>query len=67
MIEKECEEEEVLQTKIISPKEVLAEWPKWIAPSKDEIGSLITEKLALKPVPKEEVKRLVQEAEKLGR
>ena len=40
------EEEEVLQTRIVSPKEVAAGWVMWEAPSQDEITSLLTDKLA---------------------
>ena len=60
------EEEEVLQTRIVSPKEVAAGWVMWEAPSQDEITSLLTDKLALKPVTKGEVKRMVEDAESKG-
>ena len=67
MIEKDTEEEEeILQTKIVSPKEVLAEWEKWIPPASSEIDSLIIEKSALKPVEEDMVKQLVKEAENRG-
>ena len=60
------EEEEVLQTRIVSPKEVAAGWMMWEAPSQDEITSLLTDKQALKPVAKSEVKRMIEDAETRG-
>lgn len=60
------EEEEVLQTKIVSPKEVSANWSDWIDSVKSEVESLTEEKEALKPLTPEEVKRKVEEAEARG-
>lgn len=48
--EKVDEEEEILQTKIVSVKEVAAEWEKWIPSAQNEIDSLIIEKAALRPL-----------------
>ena len=60
------EEEEVLQTRIVSPKEVAANWEQWIEASRSEVHSLIEEKEALKPLKKHEVKKLIEDAEKRG-
>ena len=60
------EEEEVLQTRIVSPKEVAANWEQWIEASRSEVHSLIEEKEALKPLKKYEVKKLIEDAEKRG-
>ena len=62
----EDEEEEVLQTKIVSQKEVLAEWEKWIEPATNEIDSLIPEKRALRPQEEGEVQKKIEEAKKKG-
>ena len=50
--------DEVLQTKIISPKEVRENWKEWISPSKAEVESLLEEKGALRPVSKEELEKI---------
>ena len=60
------EEEEVLQTRIVSPKEVAANWEAWVEASGDEVNSLINEKEALKPLTRDEVKKLKEEAERDG-
>ena len=60
------EEEEVLQTRIVSPKEVAAQWEHWLEASKDEVNSLIQEKEALKPMKKEEVQKFIEEKKKEG-
>ena len=46
--------EEILQTKIISPKEVWEHWEEWEAAAKSEINSMLEEKEALEEVGKEE-------------
>ena len=62
----EEEEEEVLQTRIVSPKEVAANWEQWIEASRSEVHSLIEEKEALKPLKKHEIKKLIEDAEERG-
>lgn len=62
----EGEDEEVLQTRIVSQREVLKEWSLWEPPAQDEIDSLITEKQALKPLGKAELAIVVKEAEEQG-
>ena len=67
MTEKEDEEEEeVLQTKIVSAKEVIAEWEKWIPSATNEVDSLIIEKAALKPLEPDIVQQMIQEEERNG-
>ena len=60
------EEEEVLQTKIVSLKEVSKEWHKWESAAKSEIDSLLHEKMAFKPVDKKELEALIREADAKG-
>ena len=62
----QSEEEEVLQTKIISPREVALHWELWQEPSKDEVDSLLIEKQAPKPPSNADVQALVSEARKKG-
>ena len=59
--------DEVLQTRIISPKEVREEWKDWISPSKAEVDSLLEEKAALRPVTKEELDEIKKTCEAQGR
>ncbi|CAL1174186.1 unnamed protein product [Cladocopium goreaui] len=61
------EEEEVLQTRIVSPKEVSDHWPDWIPAAKSEVDSLLYDKQAFKEIGPEELSQLRQEAEKAGR
>ncbi len=61
------EEEEVLQTKVVSPHEAAREWDRWIPAADSEIGSLLEEKQALRPVEKGEVEEMVREAHRRGR
>ena len=60
------EEEEILQTKIVSPKEVAKEWKKWIPSAEDEVHSLLTEKQALLPLPAQKVTDFMEEARRRG-
>ena len=59
----ETEEEEVLQTRIISPKEVNQQWSEWLQPATDEVRSMLEEKQALKPVSREELQKIQKRAE----
>lgn len=47
-----------MQTKIVSPKEVIKNWPERIPSVQSEAESLTLEKSALKELTKEEVERL---------
>ena len=61
------EEEEVLQTKVISPQEVAARWEEWIQPSKEEVKSMLEEKEALRPVSKKELEEVIRQAHSKGK
>ena len=52
------EEESVLRTRIVSPKELLSEAPKWDEAIKKELHQLFEEKQALKRISEDEVERL---------
>ena len=66
MVAAEVEEEEVLQTRIVSAKEVAQNWEAWKPAAGEEVISLVEEKLALQPIPKKEMKELIEDAEKRG-
>ena len=63
----EDEEDEVLQTRVVSMVEAAKEWEKWIPATEAEVGSLLNEKEALKPMEKDEVEKLIREAHQQGR
>ena len=52
------EEESVLRTRIVSPKELLSEAPKWDEAIKKELHQLFEEKQALKRITEDEVEDL---------
>ena len=60
------EQEEVLQTKIISPNEVWQHWEEWEAAAKSEIAALLEEKEAFEAISPEEAEKLKKEAEERG-
>ena len=66
MIAKPPEEEEILQTRIISPKEVARNWPDWLE-AVAEVVSLTEEKEALRRLTKEEHEEIKGKAESQGR
>ena len=61
------ESEEVLQTKIISPKEVSRKWGEWLESVDSEVQSLTKDKQALKELTAGEHEELKQQAEREGR
>ena len=61
------EPEEVLQTKIISPKDVSRKWGEWLESVDSEVQSLTKDKQALKELTAEEHEELKQQAEREGR
>ena len=67
MIDKPWEEEEVLQTKIVSPYEVQRNWQDWKEAAEDEIRSLLEEKEALEEISKERLEAMRRDLEKEGR
>ena len=60
------EEEEVLQTKIVGPREVAAKWKDWLPAIEAEVHSLVVEKEALKMLSKEDFKELKEATERAG-
>ena len=62
----EMEEEEVLQTKIVGPREVAAKWKDWLPAIEAEVHSLVVEKEALKMLSKEDFKELKEATERAG-
>ena len=67
LLTKQTEEDEILQTKIISPAEVVKQWEKWLPASKEEVNSLLCEKQALREVTWEEYEIIKKEAEAKGK
>ena len=67
LLMKQTEEDEILQTKIISPAEVVKQWEKWLPASKEEVNSLLCEKQALREVTWEEYEIIKKEAEAKGK
>ena len=65
--EAEEPEDEVLQTKVVSPKEVSKAWNHWLPAIEEEVNSLIVEKEALQQIGKKEVEEIVRKAEKAGK
>ena len=61
------DEEQVLQTKIISPKEVARRWSEWLESVDSEVQALTDEKKALKQLSEEEHESLRKKAIEEGR
>ena len=66
MSEVEREEDEVLQTKIVSSKEVAKDWSAWLAAIDQEVNSLLHDKEALKWLTEKEYEELMKNAERDG-
>ena len=60
------DEEEILQTKIISTPEVLREWSSWLPAVESEVLSLIQDKAAFKEITKPELEKLIRETHEKG-
>ena len=67
LVEAPWEEEEVLQTKIVSPQEVHRNWEPWKEAVRSEIESLLYEKEALEEITMEEFEKKKQKASQLGK
>ena len=65
-MEEEVPEEEVLQTKIVSQREVSKEWEKWKMPAEDEIQALLNEKEAMRSINKQQLEEMIRVAEERG-
>lgn len=61
------EEDEVLQAKIVSPKEVSANWSAWREAVESEVQSLIEDKEAMRELSEEELQQLTEEAQRKGK
>ena len=61
------EEEEVLQTRIVSPREVTENWSDWLPAITNEVDSLLKEKEAFREIYPEELHKLQKEAERSGK
>ena len=66
MMKEEDKQEDVLQTRIVSPREVAMHWEDWLPATDSEVNSLLEEKEALKRLSKEELEALREEAKKKG-
>lgn len=66
MAEVPNEEEEILQTHILSQKEVSENWEDWLTAAGGEVDSMLTEKEAFREIFPEELQKLKEEAEKTG-
>ena len=60
-------EEEVLQTKIVSPREVAESWEEWLPAVRSEVEALLNEKEDFNEVFPEELQKLKEDAEKKGK
>ena len=58
------EEEEILQTRIVSPREVSEHWDEWLPAIQCEVESLLRDKEAFREDFPDELQRLMCEAEK---
>ena len=60
-------DDEILQTRIVSPMEVLRDWEEWVGPAEDEVHSLLQEKKAFREISSEELERMKLGLEEEGR
>ena len=67
MIEEKKDQEEILQTKIVSPYEVQKNWEDWRAAAAEEIRSLLEEKEALEKISRSELEDLKRKIQEGGR
>ena len=59
--------DEVLQTKVISPREVAENLDDWEVAIRDEIQSLLVDKEALRPATKKEAEELIRDQHRKGK
>ena len=67
MMEEPSEEDEILQTKVISSREVARSWKSWLAAIDAEAQSLLGEKEALKKITRKELEEIQEKASQEGR
>lgn len=60
-------DDEILQTRIVSPMEVLRDWEEWVGPAEDEVHSLLQEKKAFREISSEELEKMKLGLEEEGR
>ena len=66
-VEELKEEEDVLQTKVVSSKEVVHDWSKWKESVETEVHALLNEKEALKEVTKDQLEEIIRQAASQGK
>ena len=67
MAEKVNEEEEILQTRIVSQREVSENWKDWTAAAQSEVESMLKEKEAFREIFPEELQQMKEAAAQTGR
>ena len=67
MMEEPSEEDEILQTKVISTREVAKSWKSWLEAIDAEVHSLLEEKEALKKIARKELEEIQKKAAQEGR
>ena len=67
MMEEPSEEDEILQTKVISTREVAKSWKSWLEAVDAEVQSLLEEKEALKKITRKELAEIQKKAAQEGR
>ena len=67
MMEEPSEEDDILQTKVISTREVAKSWTSWLEAIDAEVQSLLEEKEALKKITRKELEEIQEKAAKEGR
>ena len=60
-------DDEILQTRIVSPMEVLRDWEEWKGPAEDEVHSLLQEKKAFVEINTAELEEMRKKLEEQGR
>ena len=67
MMEEPSEEDKILQTKVISTREVARSWKSWLEAIDAEVQSLLEEKEALKKITRKELEEIQKKAAQEGR
>ena len=67
MMEEPSEEDEILQTKVISTREVAKSWKSWLDAIDAEVQSLLEEKEALIKITRKELEEIQEKAARGGR
>ena len=67
MMEEPSEEDEILQTKVISTREVAKSWKSWLEAIDAEVHNFLEEKEALKKITRKELAEIQKKAAQEGR